>query len=61
MIAQCNLIYMIILSNGITHLTSGMRACVRLSNTTVLHFNSPAEPGCCIFRGRTNIWMNLLI
>ncbi len=27
--------------------------CVR--DTTILHFNSPAEPGCCIFYGRTGL------
>jgi hypothetical protein len=30
-----------------------MRACVRLSDTIILHFNSLAELACCIFYGRT--------
>jgi hypothetical protein len=34
-----------------------VRACVCLTIilTTILHFNSPAELGCCIFYGRTGL------
>ncbi len=40
----------------IISLVACVRACVRLSDTTILHFNSPAELGCCIFYGRTDLY-----